>query len=255
MTATPKGKAGRPKRSEAWSDDFWLMVRAEWELDAKQTLRGAAERARDRLGLHDKRLPAVPSIKARSDREGWVKQCSVAQLNTAAHRLADSLSNDESKSTLDSIDDRAAIISQHRNDWPALRAQIAQAIEDLRTAPERAAELLERDRAAEADKPLKIRKTFSARDEISYATAVMRLARTRLEGLYTAAQAIEAVQRSERKAWGLDIEEDPTGQFTAEDRAKLDAMYESAIADAEKQASEMAERMRAIRQLASGSVH
>ncbi|KPF70318.1 hypothetical protein IP84_00730 [beta proteobacterium AAP99] len=191
-------------------------------------------------------LPAASTIKLRADREGWVRKATLRQLNAAAHRLAHSKSGGEDNPSIDSVEERAAKLLEHRADWPAIRASIQQAVADLESAPQRAAELIQRERDAQAVKPVSKRKDLGIRDELAILRTVLVLAKTKLESLMQAAGALQVVQTGERRAWGLDEAADGDSQFTDEDRAKLDALYVEAIDGAQKQAEEMAERMRAI---------
>jgi predicted transcriptional regulator len=251
MTAHLPGKAGRPPKDRAIPEAFWRDCRTNWEADPVATFAVAARRAKPYL-LPDQKLPAVPTIKKRSDREGWVKKASLRALNAQAHRLADGETNGQAN-PIASIESRTDVILRHRSQWPMVSGAIQDAIREIETALDRADERFREEKAEQIAKPPSKRKELTGRDFIAYLRCELAAAKTRVEAINLAAQALGTVQQNERRAWALDQDDPEVAQFSDEDRAKLDAMYQAAMAEADQQAEAMRERVKRIREIAGGA--
>jgi hypothetical protein len=259
MTKASMGKS----RSTRYPDSLWRQIRTLWESDPALTLIEARDRA---VADHGLTLgPDKGVVSRRAEREHWVRAASLTQLRRQAHRAADqrspeyeqlvgNRSNNAVRSLDEQVELRAAKLTEHRADWPVIREAIQQAISDLENAPAKAAELIQRERDAQAAKPASKRRDVGVRDELQILRAVIALAKARLDALLTSAQAVGVMQAGERKAWALDETSDDDATFTDEDRQKLDALYVEAINSAERGAREVTERMKAIAEMvASGS--
>jgi hypothetical protein len=258
MSDKTASKVSRPR----YPQEFWLHARDLWENDPSLSFVAAAQRAAEDFGLSS--VPNSGVVCRRASREHWIRAANLAQVRRRAHVAADEQTAQEllqsDGSTFGSaeltierqVELRAAKLTEHRQDWPRLRHEIYEAVDELKQAQARALKLLADDRAAELQKPVAKRRTYTGRDELAYVAAAIRVARTKLEGLYVGVQALQTMQQAERRAWALDDAADDYVQFSEEDRARLDRMYAEAIDQAEAQAKEMAARMKQITALVAG---
>lgn len=177
-------------------DDLWKVIRYEWETDHEITLRALAERH----GIN------FSTISKKAKTEGWKRLKTLSEINELAHKKADALAAlvspssttepiESTKSTgnqqtdrrveiirqSESVDIRAEINARHRDEWLELEGFRKTAL-------------------------LAMKNAHKSGNKDGWA-----IAKTAADTAKSNMAVLEIKQNGERRAWGLDVMQQETG--------------------------------------------
>lgn len=181
------------------AESHWAAIRSHWELDSDSpSCATAAKRASYDLGFNPPTKQAVAArmkLDAEFKNDAWTRRGRLAEINVDAQRRADSLVNADGRAAEKKTEEpgevrsdqdeaatkRAAVLVRHRQEWMLVVSLRQQALHALKGSRTESLDLLKVARGV--------------------------------------ADVTQIQQTGERKAWGLDIMDDPTG--SQESRTKL----------------------------------